>query len=295
MPPDRTQLSPSAAADFAQRVSTQPRPTGRVTIITVVLNGAPTLGRAIESVLGQSYAPIDYVVIDGGSTDGTLEVILRYAHRLAYWISEPDRGISDAFNKGLAVAGGDFVGLLNADDWLEPDQVERAIAALQRTGADFAFGDLVYHEPGGRAVHRIKGDPDYARSIRRGMPAVNHPTMLVRRGVYQAVGGFALGYRYSMDYDWLLRAHRAGFRGIYEPKIAGHMSLGGACDENYRRARAEGRDIAIRHGLPVVLAWLLYLFRIVKGGSRRALERLAPAPIASRLRSLLNRSYQPDA
>jgi glycosyltransferase involved in cell wall biosynthesis len=268
---------------------------GLVTIITVVLNRAAALGRAIESVLGQSYAPIEYVVIDGGSTDGTLEVIRRYADRLAYWISAPDRGISDAFNKGLAAASGTFIGLLNADDWLEPDQVGLAVAALERAGADFAFGDLICHDADGRARHRIKGDPDYARSIHLGMPAVNHPTMLVRRRVYERVGGFALGYRYSMDYDWLLRAHRAGFRGVYEPRIAGHMSLGGACDENFRRARAEGREIAIRHGLPVVLAWALYLFRIVKGDSRRALERLAPAPFASRLRRLLNRSYQPDA
>src|SRR5262245_46093523 len=170
---------------------------GLVTIITVVLNRAATLGRAIESVLGQSYAPIEHVVIDGGSTDGTLEVIRRYADGLAYWISEPDRGISDAFNKGLAAASGAFIGLLNADDWLEADQVGLAVAALERTGADFTFGDLICHGADGRARHRIKGDPHYARSIRLGMPAVNHPTMLVRRRVYERVGGFALGYRYS--------------------------------------------------------------------------------------------------
>jgi len=264
-----------------------------VTIITVVLNRAASVGRTIESVHRQTYAPIEHIVIDGGSTDGTLEVVRRYAHRLAYWSSAPDRGISDAFNKGLAAAGGDFIGLVNADDWLAPDQIERAVAALQRTGADFVFGDLVYHDPSGRPVHRIKGDPDYARSIRRGMPAVNHPTMLVRRSVYEAVGGFELHYRYSMDYDWLLRAHRAGVRGLYEPGLTGHMSLGGAGDAHHLAARAEGREIAIRHGLPRALAWPLYLFRIVKGSGRRALERLAPAPLSDRLRRLLNRSYQP--
>lgn len=293
MPPDQAPPQPAGPLQGDGQGTPEGRPL--VTIVTVVLNRAATLGRAIESVLGQTYAPVEHVVIDGGSSDGTVELIRRHAGRLAYWVSEPDRGISDAFNKGLARAGGDYVGLLNADDWLEPDQIALAVAALSRTGADFVFGDLIYHAPDGRALHRIKGDPDYARTIRLGMPAVNHPTMLVRRSVYDAVGGFALGYRYSMDYDWLLRTHRAGFRGAYEPGLTGNMRLGGACDANHLAARAEGREIAIRHGLPVVQAWLLFLFRILKGSSRRALERLTPTPVHARLRRRINRSYQPDA
>ncbi|MCE3247241.1 MAG: glycosyl transferase, partial [Geminicoccaceae bacterium] len=113
------------------RNSTAPR----VTIITAVRNRAATLARTIESVLAQTWPEVEHVVIDGASSDGTVEVIRRYADRLAYWQSEPDRGISDAFNKGLAAARGDCIGLLNADDWLEADQVERAVAALGRSGA----------------------------------------------------------------------------------------------------------------------------------------------------------------
>ena len=264
-----------------------------VSIVTVVLNRAATLKRTIESVLGQTYAPIEYIVIDGGSTDGTVEVIRRDADRLAHWQSQPDRGISDAFNKGVAAAQGDCIGLLNADDWLEPEQIERAVTALRRSGTDFVFGDLLYHDAAGRTLFRIRGDPHYARAIDRGMPDVNHPTLLARRGVYERVGGFDPALRFAMDYDWLLRAHRAGLRGSYAPEIVGHMTLAGVSDRDYLRALGEVRDIAIAHGEPAARAWPLYLYRAAKGTAQRALRRSAPAGLYEMLRRWVNPSYEP--
>jgi glycosyltransferase involved in cell wall biosynthesis len=265
----------------------------KVTIVTAVRNRAATLARTIESVLAQTYPRVEHVVIDGASSDGTLEVIGRYADRLAYWRSEPDQGISDAFNKGLAAARGDCIGLLNADDWLEPEQVERAVAALARSGADFVFGDLLYHDPAGRTLFRIRGDAGYARALARGMPDVNHPTLLARRRVYERVGGFAPAWRCAMDYDWLLRVHRAGFRGAYAPEILGHMTLAGVSDRDYLRALAEVRAIAIAHGEPALRAWPLYLYRVAKGSAQRALRRAAPAGLYDALRRRVNPSYEP--
>jgi glycosyltransferase involved in cell wall biosynthesis len=265
-----------------------------VSIVTVALNRAASIGRTIESVLGQVYRPIEYVVIDGGSQDGTVEVIGRYADRLGYWVSEPDRGISDAFNKGLARATGAVIGLVNADDWLAPEQIATGVAALQRGGADFVFGDLVYHAEDGRSLFRIRGDPDYARAIGRGMPDVNHPTLLARRAVYERVGGFDPDLRFAMDYDWLLRAHRAGFRGRYEPALVGHMTLEGVSDRRFRLAFAEVREIAIRHGQPRLSAWGLYGFRLAKGGTRRLLERLLPTGMHERMRRRVNRQFTPE-
>jgi len=247
----------------------------------------------MRSVFAQTYPRIEYIVIDGGSTDGTQDVIRDHAERLAYWTSEPDRGISDAFNKGVAAASGRLIGLLNADDWMEPDQIERAVAALERTGADFVFGDLVYHDPAGRAVHRVLGDATYARVIGSRMPEVNHPTLLARRETYERIGLFDLRYRAAMDYDWLLRAHLAGCRGVYEPGIAAHMTLAGVSDRAYARALGEVRAIAVRHGQPPAKAWLLYGYRVFKGAAQRALRRLAPEPLYALLRGLANRSYRP--
>jgi glycosyltransferase involved in cell wall biosynthesis len=266
-----------------------------VSIVTVALNRVATIERTIESVLGQSHRPIEYIVIDGGSADGTADVVGRYADRLAYWISEPDRGIGEAFNKGLACATGELIGLVNADDWLAPEQIATGVAALQRSGADFVFGDLVYHAADGRSLFRIKGDPDYARAIGRGMPDVNHPTLLAKRAVYQRVGGFDPALRCAMDYDWLLRAHHAGFRGVYEPALVGHMTLEGVSDLRFRQAYAEVREIAIRHGEPALAAWALYGYRLVKGSARRRLERLLPAGLHERLRRRINRQFTPEA
>ena len=266
----------------------------RVSIVTVVRNGAATIERAIRSVLGQTCPAIEYIIVDGASTDGTQEIIRRYEGRLARWISEPDRGISDAFNKGVALANGACIGLLNADDWMEPDQVEIAVGALEASGADFVFGDLIFHDAAGCPVHRITGDPHYARHIRSRMPEVNHPTLLARRSMYERVGPFHLTYKAAMDYDWLLRAHLAGCRGHHEPRILGHMTLAGVSDRSYVRALREVRDIAIRHGQPPAQARALFAYRMLKGASQRGLKRLAPEPLYGLVRGLINRSYRPS-
>ncbi len=127
-----------------------------VSIITVALNAAASIERTIDSVQAQSLPSIEHIFVDGASTDGTLEIIRRKARPQDYWISEKDRGISDAFNKGLAMARGRYLLILNADDWLSRDQIERAVAASRDTGADFAFGDLVFYA-GGWSSHLAGG------------------------------------------------------------------------------------------------------------------------------------------
>ena len=113
-----------------------------VSIITIVFNGEKHLQQTIESVLGQTYPKIEYIIIDGGSKDNSISIIEKYSSRLAYWISEPDKGISDAFNKGISKANGEIIGLINADDWYEKDAVEKIVAAI--TKHDFAYGNIAY-------------------------------------------------------------------------------------------------------------------------------------------------------
>src|SRR5882724_4666951 len=112
-----------------------------VSVVTIVLNAGQTLQRTIASVQAQTFASIEHVLVDGGSSDDSLSIIRRMARPQDYWLSEKDRGISDAFNKGVALARGRTIVILNADDWLSPDQIERAIEVLDRSQADFVFGD----------------------------------------------------------------------------------------------------------------------------------------------------------
>jgi glycosyltransferase involved in cell wall biosynthesis len=262
-----------------------------VSVITAVRNGGKVLEKTIESVLRQTYKPIEYIVVDGASTDETLDVIRRYDDRIAYWVSERDNGISDAFNKGIRVATGEFIALVNADDWMSDDQVATGVAALQASQADYAFGDLLLHDADGRVLYRIKGDPDYTRIIRSKMPEVNHPTVLARKSTYDRVGLFDLGYRYAMDYEWVLRVHAQGGTGLYVPGIAGHMGLGGASDASFRKAVKEVRDIAVRYGRSRMVAEIEYRYRVIKGTGRRYLERALPQSLFDRLRTLFNPRY----
>ena len=262
-----------------------------VSVVTVVHNGEKTLEKTIQSVLNQSYENIEYVIIDGGSTDRTLDIIRNYEGGIAYWISEPDRGISDAFNKGIICSTGDIVGIINADDWMSPDQVEQGVRTILNTKADFVFGDLLVHNDQGLAVYQIKGDRGYSRIIHSNMPDLCHPSVLVRKTAYDRFGLFDITYKYAMDYEWFLRLHTQGGRGIYTNTITAHMRLSGTSDRSYSRALEEVRDIAIKYGKNRFGAHLLCAFRITKGRARRILEHLIPQQVVHWLRRAVNRGF----
>lgn len=260
-----------------------------VTVVTVVRDAAVTLERTILSVLDQGYPNVEYVVIDGASTDGTLDVVRRHEHRLAYWLSEPDRGIGDAFNKGVAAARGAFIAIQSADDWMAPDQIERGVRALLDSGADFAFGDVVMHATDGAPLYRINGDPAYAAVIRSRMPELPHNTVLARRELYERFGLFDLRYRLAMDYDWLLRVHLGGARGVHVPGLVGHLGGGGASDSGYLGALRESHAISVAHGYPPHRAAALFGLRCARGWLRRTLERGLPPRLRALPRRLANR------
>jgi glycosyltransferase involved in cell wall biosynthesis len=275
----------------AADASSKPRPeVPLLSLVTTVRNGEKTLARTIASVREQNIPSLEYIIIDGGSIDGTVDIICANKDIVSFWISEPDRGISDGFNKGIARAHGKYVQLLNADDWLSPGQLAFGLETLEATGADFVFGDLLYHDENGNHLYRVSGDPEYARSITRIMPALNHPTVIVRRAVYERHGLFDLGFRYAMDYEFLLRIHCAGCRGIYDPRMEGHMGLEGASDNNAAAALRESRDIAIRHGYPPSRAQAEFFYRLLKGKVRRSMEKLLPPPMSVALRHFFNKS-----
>jgi glycosyltransferase involved in cell wall biosynthesis len=262
-----------------------------LSVVTTVRNGEKTLGRTIDSVRAQKLPGLEYIVVDAGSTDGTLDIVRASADVVTHWQSEPDSGISDGFNKGIILARGKYVTLLNADDWLSPGQLAHGVETLERTCADFVFGDLIYHDAESRALYRMRGEEDYACRIGHVMPALNHPSVIVLRTAYERFGLFDVNLKLAMDYELLLRFHRAGCRGVYDPRILGHMSLEGASDAQSRKALAEVRAIAIRHGGWPPREWLRFVFRIAKGEVRRLLEKILPISLVRRLRSTANRNF----
>jgi GT2 family glycosyltransferase len=263
----------------------------RVTLITVTFNARRTLEQTIISIQPQTFTDLEHVVVDGGSDDGTVELLRARLRPQDYWISEPDLGISDAFNKGVALASGDLIQFVNGDDWLSPDQVAVAVRGLDSTGADFVFGDVLFYR-GGRPDFRYVGEPNYAKAIRSRMPALNHATALVRRDAFERVGLFDLRYRCAMDYDWFLRLHLAGGRGVYLPDLVGHMNHDGISNTAYLRTFREVEAIAVAHGRNRHVARLERLTRALKTSIGRQLQ--GPArPLYRLIRSHINRSYSP--
>lgn len=236
-----------------------------VSVVTVCLNSARSIERTIESVRNQDHPAVEYIVVDGGSTDGTLEILEHHRDRVDTLVSEKDRGISDAFNKGIRLSTGSFVQFLNADDALGPGQLSSALGLLERhPEAGFAFGDVVKVDPRTGRTITMKGDQGYDRYIRYVMKGLNHPTILARRELFQRYGQFDERWRVAMDYDWLLRIHKAGVRGIYSADIVATMFGGGISDARAFDAFREVRDISMQYGCSRLFAQTYYAARCLK-------------------------------
>lgn len=223
-----------------------------VSIVTVVFNGEATLERTIQSVLAQTHPRIEYIIVDGGSTDGTLGIIKRHEHELARWTTGPDQGIYDAMNKGIALCTGDWVGLINADDWYAPDAVERVMKEVaDRGGVNIAHGDIWIHYPNG--TQKIKRAGTSGFLLRHWEMVLNHPSFFVRRALYRD-HPFNAGLRVSGDHHWTLRAwleDRRQFQHIGGPPLA-HFTAGGASMmTSLRKSLREHRLICDSLGLGV--------------------------------------------
>lgn len=209
----------------------------KVSIITVCYNSRATIADALRSVAAQSWPQIEYIVIDGGSTDGTVEMVRELAPAGTVLVSEPDRGIYDAMNKGLRLASGELIGFLNADDVLAHAEVIADLAQLaERDAAEVVYGDLVYVAQD-RPEHVVRRWQS-GRYTRAGlgwgwMPP--HPTFYFRRTLLSKLQGFNTQYRIAADYDFMLRCLlQPGLKISYLPQVLVKMKTGGASNRSLR-------------------------------------------------------------
>jgi glycosyltransferase involved in cell wall biosynthesis len=206
--------------------------TPKISLITVTRNAETTIQRCIESVLSQDYANVEYVVIDGLSTDGTLKIITQYEGRINHFVSEPDMGIYDAMNKGIKIATGDVVGILNADDCFADKTVLSAVAkAFINDEIDALYGNLEYVKPGGSIMRKWRSGSYKVNSFNWGwMPP--HPTFYCKRLIFNDLGCYDLGYGTAADYELMLRfMHLNKLRVCYLNKVMVKMNIGGASNE----------------------------------------------------------------
>ncbi len=207
----------------------------KISVVLPVLND-PRVDRALQSIAKQAeHDEVDLVVVDGGSTDSTLDVLDRYSAHITTLIREPDRGIFDALNKGILAAKGDVVGLIGADDRYADPFVFRDVAArMEDSAIDGSYGDLVYQDDAGRVVRYWRSGSFSRRKVHCGWIAP-HFTLFLRREVYERCGLFDLDYNVAADYDHQLRMYvRHGVRLGYIDRVLVEMTLGGHSNRSLR-------------------------------------------------------------
>ncbi len=218
----------------------------KVSIITVTFNSAKYLEGCIRSVIEQDYKNIEHIVIDGKSSDGTIAIIKKYEDHITQWISETDRGMYDAINKGIRLATGDILGILNSDDILAgPDVISAIVKSFEEQNVDTIFGDLEYVETNDtNKIYRVwKGKPYKRSRFNTGwMPA--HPTFYIKRKLTETYGVYENHYYSAADYEFMSRylfKHRLS--SYYLPKLIVKMRRGGQSNSSIKkRLRANRRD-----------------------------------------------------
>lgn len=212
--------------------------TPTITIVTAVHNRAATIADAMKSVQGQRGVDVEHVVVDGASTDGTVETIRAMIGPGTRFASEPDGGIYDALNKGIRRASGEVIGILHSDDvFAGPDVLATVRARFEDPEVDAVYGDLEYVSARDttRVIrHWVSGEFTPERLARGWMPP--HPTLFLRRQVFDRDGLYDTSYRIAGDYDAVLRYFaRPGFRAVYVPEVLVRMRVGGASNGSLRQ------------------------------------------------------------
>lgn len=219
----------------------------KISIITVVYNNEKTIKEAIESVLSQSYSNIEYIIIDGNSVDSTVNIIKEYELKLGYFISENDRGIYDAMNKGIKAATGDVVGILNSDDLYQDTNVIESIMNQfnQDSSLDIVYGDLVYVKSNNvDRVVRNWNSKSYNNNFFEAGNVPPHPSLFVKRKVYEEAGFFNLDYKLAADYEFMLRIFKKhNFKSKYINQVIVKMRLGGATNQSLSNIQKQNTEI----------------------------------------------------
>jgi glycosyltransferase involved in cell wall biosynthesis len=251
-----------------------------ITIITVVYNGVADIEKTISSVLGQSYGNIEYIIIDGGSTDGTLDVIRKYDTRIAYWVSEPDRGIYDAMNKGVVLASGDWINFMNAGDTFYGTDVVEHVAAAADDTADLIYGDCeMIYDPASSFIWKA-GRPE---SLWSGM-VFRHQSLFTKSGICKKYQ-FDLEYKVGADFAFIYRCYRDQLKFRKLDRIVSTARLGGMSDIQLLTGIRDMHRAVARHqkGLKVTFyyGWLIALTYV-----KMKIKMILPSTVLQHIRQV---------
>lgn len=217
-----------------------------VSIITVSFNAANTIEQTIKSVINQTYNNIEYIIIDGASTDNTLDIANKYKKNIKHLVSEPDHGIYNAMNKGIALASGSLVGIINADDWYEPKTVETIVAHYKSKGIE--RDDTVYY--GFLRLWKNEKEFGIRRVLHDFIPefVIQHPTWFVPKKLYEKYGVFDESFKISSDYDLMNRFFHKSVNFCPIDAVLANFRYGGASSQSFEQSALDNRRIKLRYG-----------------------------------------------
>ena len=238
----------------------------KISIITVVFNAQNTIERCINSVFGQKYKNVEYIIIDGGSTDNTCRIIENYREKIDVFISEPDKGIYDAMNKGLALATGDVIGTINADDFFADDNVLYDIARVfSEQNTQILYGDLDYIDPSDKVIRKWRSGR-YSRGMFNWGWMPPHPTFYCKKSLFDKLGVYKLDYGSAGDYELMLRfIHLNNIDAYYLNKVLIKMVVGGVSNKSLgNRVQAMRFDLKAMRNNNIFLPMVTILFKPIR-------------------------------
>ena len=240
----------------------------KISIMTICFNSEKHIEEAILSVVNQNYKNKEYIIIDGGSTDGTLSIVRKYKDKIDYFISEPDKGISDAFNKGIKASTGDVVCICNSDDIMADNVLSEFAAYYEEdvelyrldeitrdfeTGEEFKFSPTMYIPKIPFNIHLL------------------HMGCYIKKAAFEKYGLYDLDFHYCMDLEWMRRAYYRGIKSKHVPLVCGYFRRGGASSSSEKKMRNERRQIVLRYGGNRLDAVYYVFLEILKKYAKKAL------------------------
>lgn len=232
----------------------------KISIVTVTYNSAKTLERTILSIINQTFSDYEYIIIDGGSTDGTLDIIRQYEDKISHWISEPDNGIYDAMNKGIRLCKGEWIHLLNSDDYYFDKNVLQNVTAHLKDPQKFYYFTMIQKQNSQENTYKWNSGLWklwYSAYI-------PHPTMFVSNHIYRTIGLYDTSFKIAADHDMILRLLQHHIEPVYNDLICTVMVLGGTSSLNLKKTFDDFKNVTIKNGLNQYIAELLFRFKVLK-------------------------------
>lgn len=254
----------------------------KISVITITYNSESTIEETIKSVVSQDYANYEYIIIDGGSKDATLSIVDKYRDKIAKVVSEPDKGISDAFNKGIKHATGDVIGIINSDDVLLPGALSVVADACEEGVGVYLGNILIWDSAKGVEIKAVpsKKYPLHTFSDH----VVCHPGTFISKWAYDKYGGYKIDFKFMMDLDLLIRFYEAGVKFKYIPVELAMFRLGGVTDSLFFKKLKELERMYLENGAGIFFAKCKVVLFAVKNSILTVLRSLGLSLILKKIK-----------